>query len=237
VRIHEFVDSEINEDWRKIAAAASVAGALGLGGDATKPTAQSPMHKEVAPMQIGSKLPPTVDPRLIQRAISILKNPYVQILKATAEKRGIHGIELAAFLAQCAHESSNFSSMEEQGTHKRFLHYDLRRNPKMARILGNIHRGDGYRYRGRGFIQLTGRDNYQRAGDALNLPLVSQPDLLLDPRIAAEVAIWFWQNRVANRVNDFSDTSAVTKHINSSLSGLDDRDEKFQAFKMALRFS
>jgi putative chitinase len=76
---------------------------------------------------------------------------------------------------------------------------------------------------------LTGKENYTRAAKALGIRIDRNPALLERPDIAAKVSVWYWKNRVANKVNDFSDTEAVTKPINSSLSGLEDRHERFRA--------
>mgnify|MGYP003341387985 CR=1 FL=1 len=103
--------------------------------------------------------------------------------------------------------------------------------PKTARILGNTQVGDGERYKGRGFIQLTGRDNYKRAGRALGLPLEQKPELVERPDVAAKVAVWFWKNHVKPKVSSYHDTAQVTKPINPAMRGLKDRDTKFQAIK------
>jgi predicted chitinase len=154
------------------------------------------------------------------------------ILTAEARRSGITDpTELAAFLAQAAHESHNFKSMVEYGGSLDFRKYDLKFAPKKARELGNIKIGDGARYKGRGYIQLTGRYNYKRAGQALGLPLEQNPELAEKPEIAAKIAVWFWQNRVQPRVDNFNDVRAVTKPINPGLNGLQDRKEAFIDFK------
>lgn len=161
------------------------------------------------------------------------------ILTRTARAAGITDpTELAAFLAQCAHESHDFKSMVEYGGSLDFRKYDPKYAPKKARALGNKKIGDGARYKGRGYIQLTGRYNYKRAGEALGLPLESKPELAEKPEIAAKVAVWFWQQRVQPNVNNFNDVKAVTKPINPGLNGLEDRKEAFvdfKKFKLAMR--
>jgi putative chitinase len=155
-------------------------------------------------------------------------------LKTAAAANGIKGTELAQFLAQCAHESANFKSMEEIGTPAYFTK-KYEQHKKTARILGNKIKGDGERYKGRGFIQLTGRDNYTRAGAALGLPLAQQPELAARPDVAAKVAVWYWQNRVAPKIKDFSNTNAVTKKINPASKGLQSRQDQFKSFQVAQR--
>ncbi|KPF84525.1 hypothetical protein IP70_15600 [alpha proteobacterium AAP38] len=89
--------------------------------------------------------------------------------------------------------------------------------------LGNVQPGDGWRYRGRGLIQLTGRTAYQRAGSALGLDLIGQPDLLLNPDHAALSAAWFWDWKGCNRFADTGELTACTRKINGGLMGIDDR--------------
>jgi predicted chitinase/LysM repeat protein len=154
------------------------------------------------------------------------------VLTRTARAAGITDpTELAAFLAQCAHESHDFKSMVEYGGSLDFRKYDPKFAPKKARALGNTKAGDGARYKGRGYIQLTGRYNYKRAGQALGLPLEKNPELAEKPEIAAKIAVWFWQQRVQPRVDNFNDVRAVTKPINPGLNGLQDRKEAFADFK------
>jgi predicted chitinase len=154
------------------------------------------------------------------------------VLTRTARAAGITDpIELAAFLAQCAHESHDFKSMAEYGGSLDFRKYDPKYAPKKAKALGNKKAGDGARYKGRGYIQLTGRYNYKRAGQALGIPLEKNPELAEKPEIAAKIAVWFWQQRVQPRVDNFNDVRAVTKPINPGLNGLQDRKEAFADFK------
>ena len=161
------------------------------------------------------------------------------VLTKTARAAGITDpTELAAFLAQCAHESHDFKSMVEYGGSLDFRKYDPKYAPKKARALGNKKAGDGARYKGRGYIQLTGRYNYKRAGQALGIPLEKNPELAEKPEVAAKIAVWFWQQRVQPNVDNFNDVRAVTKPINPGLNGLEDRKEAFvdfKKFKMAQR--
>ena len=159
-------------------------------------------------------------------------NPMEKILIEMAQRAGINGVELKQFLAQCAHETMDFKFMRELGSDNYIARmYDKRHNPQKARALGNTKVGDGVRYRGRGFIQITGRYNYRRAGEALGLPLEEKPELVEDPKVAAQVAIWFWQQRVQPRVSDYTDTRAATRPINPGMRGLADRESKFQNYR------
>lgn len=169
------------------------------------------------------------DPSVVQEMMALLKTAEGSALVREARAAGMKGRELAQFLAQCAHESLNFQFMKEMGDRNYFKRYDIRHAPERAKRLGNVNPGDGIKYIGRGFIQLTGRENYRRAGEALGLPLEERPELVERPDIAAKVAIWFWQHRVQPRVDDYSNTRIATKPINSGLKAVDDRDEKYKA--------
>lgn len=150
----------------------------------------------------------------------------------------------AAFLAQLGHESRGLTRFEEN------LHYSAQRlvqvwPKRFTRALaevyarqperianyvyanrngnGNEASGDGWKYRGRGPIQLTFKDNYSDAGEALNQPLVEQPDLALTPAIGARIAGWYWHSRNLNPLADAGNTVAITRAINGGTLGLEDR--------------
>jgi predicted chitinase len=123
----------------------------------------------------------------------------------------------AAFLAQLAVESNNLTHMKEKYTTKEdFQLPGNDRDPYTAKDaedyfeywygdrpdLGNDTKGDGYKYRGRGPIQLTGKANYERTGKALGLDLLNNPDLVSQPEIGMRVAAWFWQNKKLNQLAD-----------------------------------
>ena len=206
---------QLEEDWRSALGGAALAGAMALGG-------AGPADAKMAPAPAATAKAPA------QQA-----GPVNQ-LRAVAMASGINGTELAQFLAQCAHESANFASMEERGTSAYFTK-KYEKNPRKAKILGNKVKGDGERYKGRGYIQLTGRDNYTRAGAALGLPLAQQPELAARPDVAAKVAVWYWKNRVAPKIKDFSNTAAVTKKINPASKGLQSRKDQFKSYQVAQR--
>jgi predicted chitinase len=194
----------------------------------------------LSPQAADAKVSPQQKPAITQQvqgdaayATKLILKPEAKILIQTARAAGMRGKELAQFVAQCAHETANFSSLKELGGRLDFKKYDPKFNPRKAKMLGNKQVGDGAKYHGRGYIQLTGRDNYKRAGQALGLPLEEQPELVERPDIAAQVAVWFWKNQVVPKVSNFNDTAQVTKPINSGLKGLDDRHNKFASI-MAL---
>ena len=88
---------------------------------------------------------------------------------------------------------------------------------------GNNLNGDGWKFRGRGLKQVTFHDNYAACGKVLNLPLLTNPDLLLEDANAARSAGWFWQANNCNRFADASDVPGLTRKINGGTNGLPDR--------------
>ena len=157
-----------------------------------------------------------------------------QLLMNTAIRSGITGTELAAFMAQMAHESHDFRTMVEYGGSLDFRKYDPKYAPRKAKTLGNTKAGDGAKYKGRGFIQITGRYNYGIAGKAVGVDLVSNPKLAASPEIAAKIAVWYWKLRVQPNVDNFNDVNAVTKPINPGMRGLEDRKENFAEYMASL---
>lgn len=132
----------------------------------------------------------------------------------------------AAFLAQIGHESGGLHWITELwGPTLTQSHYEGRAD------LGNTESGDGFKFRGRGLIQTTGRANYEKAGDALDLPLVDHPELLETPANAARSAAWFWQAHGLNDLADVGDFRRITMRINGGFNGYDDRLALYEAAK------
>jgi putative chitinase len=149
----------------------------------------------------------------------------------------------AAFIGQCAHESGNFKILQEnlnysaEGLMKtwpsRFPTKEIAdqyaRQP--AKIAGKVYNGrlgntseeEASKYLGRGLIQLTGKDNYERCGSSIGVDLIGNPDLLLDPQNAALSAGWFWNKHGLNELADAQEHGIITKRINGGTIGLDDR--------------
>lgn len=124
----------------------------------------------------------------------------------------------AAFVAQVGHESGRLVYVRELwGPTAAQSGYEGRKD------LGNTEPGDGFKFRGRGLIQVTGRANYKTCGEALVLPLLDHPELLEQPGNAAQSAAWFWNSRNLNLAADMMDFEAITKRINGGLNGYDDR--------------
>lgn len=152
---------------------------------------------------------------------------------------------VACFVSQCAHESAGFVSLEENLNYsaERLLvvfpkyfktaaiaaKYARKREAIASRVyadrMGNgpEESGDGWRYRGRGLIGITGKFMYRRCGEALGIDLLADPDLLTDKRWAALSAGWFWSDHGLNELADVDDFEKITKIINGGLNGLDDR--------------
>jgi putative chitinase len=171
---------------------------------------------------------------------------WVDALNETFEKFDIKSVrQQAAFIGQCGHECGNFRILEENLNYraatlmklwpKRFPTLEVanayEKNPK--RIANNVYSsrmgnrdessGDGYRFRGRGCIQLTGHANYFHAGQALGVDFVMQPDLVATPKYAALTAGWFWSTHGCNPLADNADWVGLTKKINGGTIGLEDR--------------
>lgn len=171
---------------------------------------------------------------------------------AAAAKHGITGPHLAQFMGQLDHESGGFKSVEEN------LRYSAKRlmevfpkyykDPAIAEAEANQPQlianrvyggrmgngppesGDGYKYRGRGLIQLTGKDNYQRFGRMAGVDLVSNPDMASDLATAADIAAAFYKKNVMDKGVDGTDTTKVTKIINGGSHGLSHRAQLFASY-------
>ncbi|MCT8001222.1 glycoside hydrolase family 19 protein [Sphingomonas sanguinis] len=138
-------------------------------------------------------------------------------------------LRLTHFLAQAGHESSGFTRMYEiWGPTPAQRRYEGRDD------LGNVKAGDGFRYRGRGILQITGRDNYRRFGKLIGVDIESQPDRAAEPAIAMVLACAYWTSRRINAPADRDDVEAVTKLINGGLNGIDDRRQRLERAKAIL---
>jgi putative chitinase len=125
----------------------------------------------------------------------------------------------AAFLAQLAHESAELRYFEEVASGEA---YEGRKD------LGNTQPGDGKRYKGRGPIQLTGRNNYRSAGKALGVDLEGTPQRAADADVGFRVAGWFWKSNKLNPLADAGNFDAITRRINGGYNGKADRDAYYQ---------
>lgn len=241
-------DKPLNEGpiWDKVkktAAASAVAGAAGYGAltgqftDKAKEPARAPIEITIPGGDLEQPKPEVKKEKVkLEPSTATNADPKMEkLVFLTAYRSGIKGEELAQFMAQVAHETLGFQRLVEVGNKKYFNKYDPKYSPQKAKILGNVKLGDGERYKGRGFIQITGRYNYRIAGQALGLPLEQNPKLASNPEVAAKIAVWYWKNKVKPKVSDFTDTIGVTSQINPSMNGLGDRDLNFQNYLIRLK--
>ncbi|EKG39139.1 glycoside hydrolase family 19 protein [Pseudomonas syringae] len=165
----------------------------------------------------------------VQQLLQILPNAssragvFVPVLNVAMSKYAIvTKLRIAAFLAQVGHESGQLRYLRELGSDAYLEKYDTGR---LAERLGNTSEddGDGQLYRGRGLIQITGRDNYAACAEALGLDLLEHPELLELPEHAAMSAAWFWHRAGLNTFADKSDFLTITKRINGGTNGLAER--------------
>jgi putative chitinase len=202
----------------------------------------------------------------IKRELALQWLPHVQNAMAR------FGIEterqVAAWLAQTAHESGGYTALVENLNYRaatmaacwpaRFgvknpdgtwakdakgarvpnkFALALERQPEqIANVVyssrmgnGPVESGEGWKYRGRGLKQLTGKENYTRCSKALELDLVGNPDLLLQPQGAALSAAWFWATNKCGPLADAGDFVGLTKRINGGTIGLPDREKRYKA--------
>lgn len=138
-------------------------------------------------------------------------------------------LRVAHFMAQILHETGGFKYFAELGGNAYFMRYEGRSD------LGNNKPGDGPRFKGRGFIQVTGRANYTAVGKALGLDLVNNPDLAMDLTVGARIAGWYWRTRSLNDFADRDDIKTITKKINGGYNGLNDRIEWYHKASEALK--
>ena len=176
-------------------------------------------------------------------AIGIHENWY-DALQETFDRYEINTVKRQAhFIGQCAHESNYFKTLEENLNYSaqglmgiwgsRFPTLEIAqqcaRNPeKIANKvyggrMGNLEDGDGWKYRGRGILQLTGKENYKNTGNALGVDLIALPELLTTPKYACLSAGHFWSKKGLNALADGDNYQEITKRINGGQTGLMDR--------------
>jgi putative chitinase len=161
----------------------------------------------------------------------------------------------ASWIGQCGHECGNFRIMEENLNYKAATLLKLfPQTPKRVwgftpesaaayekqpqKIANRIYSnrmgnrdeasGDGFRFRGSGFLQLTGMNNFYHAGQALGVDFIMQPELVRTPKYAAQTAGWFWQTQRLNQYADSGDILTMTKRINGGTIGLEDRKQHIE---------
>jgi putative chitinase len=189
--------------------------------------------------------------------------PWYEAAQSLFEKYQINTPNrIAAFMAQCGHESADFTMLEENlnysedSLNKVFGRYfgptarnakEYARNPeKIANYvyqdefrskqgaMGNVNPGDGWKFRGRGIKQLTGRNNYTAFGKSVGMSADEAADYVATPKGAFESACWFWATNKLEKFADADDNLGLTKKINGGTIGLEDRNKRYAACKAIL---
>lgn len=194
------------------------------------------------------------------KAKGLISDCVFQELIEVADKYQIDtALRLSHFLAQCAHESGNFEHFVENLNYsavrlcqvfpkyfyndlaERFAHRPIRIASRVyANRMGNGDEdsGDGWTFRGRGFIQLTGRDNYKLFDATVPEDILKNPDLVAT-KYPLLSAAWFWNKNSLNKIADMGDTEKVlidmTRRVNGGLNGLKERTNKFHYFYAFLK--
>ena len=221
-----------------------------LMGVATTPT------PSVTPQPVVSTPTPSVAGLKLDKLKGHVPQVVIDSIPEVASKFGINTpLRVAHFLAQCGHESGgfrvtsenlNYSAKGLNGIFRKYFPTEASaaayaRNPqKIANKVyanrmanGNEASGDGFRFRGRGYIQLTGRDNYTQFGKAIGVDIPSNPDLVAS-KYALASAAWFWSKNGLNKLADGGATDAVvtsvTRRVNGGTIGLADRIKHFKEY-------
>jgi putative chitinase len=190
----------------------------------------------------------------LKKILPTNKNPqdWLPVLAKVLPKYEINSVNrVAAFVSQCSHESGGFNALQENLNYRadvltrlwptRFpadvaAAYVAKPNKQEAIANraycdrmgnGNEASGDGWKYRGRGLIQLTGKSNYQAFANSIGVTVEKASEYLATLEGAAESAAWFWKKNNLNELADKGDTLAITKRINGGTNGLDDRVKKY----------
>lgn len=198
---------------------------------------------------------------ILRTALPKAPLPWLEVIVTELPRHGLDTPhEVASFLAQCAHESNEFTRLEENLNYsasrmaqvwKRFAanpnEKDLKKripndlatkyqhNPEAlanfvyANIIGNGDEasGDGWSFRGRGPIQLTGRRNYAACDADIKAGILVVPDLLVTPSVGIRSALWFWRVNKLDEVDDDNDVRIDTRRINGGETGIEHRQKLF----------
>ena len=234
----------------------------GIVGDGTwgKIMGTTPQPKTSTPQPTSQPITSTPAPQVAGLKLDKLKGHVPQVvidsIPEVASKFGINTpLRVAHFLAQCGHESGGFKVTSENlnysakglmGIFKKYFPTEsianayARQPQKIANKVyanrmanGSETSGDGYKFRGRGYIQLTGRDNYTQFGKAIGVDIVSNPDSVSSTYALASAA-WFWSKNGLNKLADGGATDSVvtsiTKRVNGGTIGLPDRIKHFKEY-------
>ncbi len=175
------------------------------------------LSREQIERAILQTAPPVARARLFEQRV-VLFGLVAHLPDAMIEAEIDTPLRVAHFIAQLAHESDGFSTVEEYASGRA---YEGRKD------LGNTEKGDGVRFKGRGPIQCTGRDNYRHYGEKMGVDLIREPELLLKPYYGSRMAVLFWLRHDLNKYADRNDIRMITKRINGGHNGLEDRIKYF----------
>jgi putative chitinase len=156
---------------------------------------------------------------------------FQSVLEKALDAAGYTGCQKASIMAQCAVETGNFQYMRELGKESYFNKYDIQYNKTKALELGNTTPGDGAKYKGRGFIQITGKGNYAGVSKAIGVDVVSNPELLEQPEAAAKAVVWFFKQGNGSRVKNLCDVEETTLRVNGGYKALSNRKAAFEQYK------
>ena len=193
----------------------------------------------------------------LRQALPKAPIPWLNAVIEECPKAGIDTTnELASFLAQCAHESNEFTQLEENLSYsanrlmvvwpKRFptLVFAIKYEHNPQRLANYVYAnrmgngaeasGDGWRNRGRGPFQITGADNYKLLHKETGLEVLEHPDILLTPTPGIISACWYWKNHNLDAVDDDADVRVETRRINGGEIGLQERQNLFNHILMYL---
>jgi putative chitinase len=204
----------------------------------------------------GPSTTPSTGPLKLDKLKGHIPDGVIAQIPETAAKFGINTpLRLAHFLAQCGHESGGFKAVTENLNYSKAALQTLfrkyfpteglaaqyeRKPERIANLVyanrmsnGNEASGDGWKFRGRGYIQLTGRDNYTRFGKAIGEDVPSNPDIIAT-KYPLLSAAWFWStnglNGLADKGATDADVTAITKRVNGGTIGLEDRIKHFKEY-------
>lgn len=196
----------------------------------------------------------------LKQLLPVAPEAWLEVMAEELSKWGIDTPhEVASFLAQMSHESDEFRRMEENLNYsserlmvvwpKRFPSFEIAQkyeyapqrlaNYVYANRIGNsdVDSGDGWRFRGRGVIQLTGRANYQACGDGIGENLLAFPEKLLTPFVGVRAACWYWKEHNLDTMDDDEDVRLETRKINGGETGLKHRQALFNKYLALLERS
>jgi putative chitinase len=219
---------------------------------------QSPAGRVIS--KVKDKVDSAIDgaSEMVQRKRSEVTGSAAKNKEALVRQMKHAGItdptEQAMFMAQMDHESAGFTRMEESFNYrsadrlmsvsksarnkgKGAVENAMAQGPEAVAELmyggrmGNMSPGDGYKFRGRGHIQLTGRDNYAAASKDLGIDLVNTPELAAKPEISGKIAAWYWKKNNLGGMAQEGNVDGVTKRINGGMNGIDHRRQLFSQYK------